>query len=101
MEVVHGGGTPRRVLVVGVAHSLQDHQTQAQTVAEGPLVFRRRSVEADLRIVDAVVEQDNLTTGMLELDSKGLNLDSNTIVRHVEISNVVRRMKKCRMKKTH
>ena len=100
MEVVHGGGTPRRVLIVGVAHSFKDHQTQAQAVAEGPLVFRRRSVESDLRIVDAIVEQDNLTTGMLELASKGLNLVSNTMCRHVEISNVGRRMKKCRMKKT-
>ena len=94
MEVVHGGGTPRRVLVVGVAHSLQDHQPQSQAVAEGPLVLSRRSVEADLRIVDAIVEQDNLTTGMLELASKGLNLASNTMCRHVEISNVACRVKK-------
>ena len=63
MEAVHGGGTLHHVLAEGVAHSFQDHQ--AQTVAEGPLVLRRRSVEADLRIVDAIVEQYNLTTGML------------------------------------
>ena len=74
MEVVRGGGTPRRVLAEGVANSFKDHHAQAQTVAEGPLVFRRRSVEGDLRIVDAIFEQYNLTTGILKLASKGLNL---------------------------
>ena len=67
MEVVHGGGTSRRVLVVGVAHSLQDHQAQTQAVAEGPLVLSRRPVIAGLSVVDSVIQQHHLAAGTAKL----------------------------------
>lgn len=79
MKFVHQGGAPCCVLVEVVAYTLQYHQSQAETVAEGTLLYRGWPIIAGLCVIHTFVEQHHLVAGLAKLAVKILDLDSNAL----------------------